>query len=890
MPFRIVGLVFAAVLLIPAYTTAQLRAVSYVTGLSAPIAFVQDPGNPSTQYVVQQDGRIRAIINGTLQTTDFLNLSSVISMGGERGLLGMALPSDYATSGRIYVNFTDLSGDTVVARFKRSTSNPLTADPSTRLDMLWSTGERVIQQPFSNHNGGNLAFGPDGFLYIGMGDGGSGNDPQNHAQRADSLLGKMLRIDVSVPDSDTKGFAVPANNPFVSSNRPEIWSFGLRNPWRWSFDDPARGGTGALLIADVGQSSFEEVNYEPAGRGGRNYGWRIREGAHDTGIADSTPAFLPLTDPIHDYGRASGGSVTGGFVYRGTGLSSGFRGRYFFGDFISGRIWSIALTVNPTTGEATSSDLVDHTSELASSSIATFGVDASGELYFANYSTGTIFRVAPAGPVMTLDKPALTFGAVNTGSAFTTQTTTQSVRLTQNGAGTVTWTASSSAPWLLVSPASGSGPATFNVSVQFVPGLAATQTGTVTIAFGGASSGSAPIQVTLNSFTPTSSAAAAGSFDTPADGATGLSGSIAVTGWAVDDIEVARVRIFRDPVAGEPAGSLVFIGNATAVEGARPDVQATFPTAPHSSRLGWGYLLLTNFLPGLGDGTYRLHAIAEDVDGHSTSLGTKTITAANSAAITPFGAIDTPDQGGTVSGNVTNFGWVLSRGPRRADPPGGGTVQLVIDGAVSSLVPGGWTSRQDLSALFPASEYPGIGTALGVATFDSTTLTNGVHTIAWLVTDNLGNASGIGSRYFTVSNGSSLTLGGTASLDGTAEAVPYSSGAIGHRSSGAASPSTQHSPLIGRRGFDPFGAFEAFTPDAAGRVVVRIPELGRVELWLPSGGSGYTIVNGARLPLPIGSQFDADKGRFTWNPGAGFVGPYDIVLNGRAVRVVVGRE
>lgn len=548
------------------------------------------------------------------------------------------------------------------------------------------------------------------------------------------------------------------SSPLAFVQDPGNASVQYVNPWRWSFDDPSRGGTGALLIADVGQGAFEEVNHEPAGRGGRNYGWRNREGAHDTNITPNLPpAFLPLTDPIHEYGRSSGASITGGFVYRGSGLSSNYRGRYFFGDFISGRIWSLALAVNATTGDATSSDLVEHTSELSSGSVSTFGADASGELYFVNYSSGQVFRIAPAGPVMTLDKTALTFGAVNTGSAFASQTTTQPVRLTQAGTGTVTWTASSSAPWLLVSPASGSGNGTVNVSVQFAPGLSATQTGTVTIAFTGASSASAAIQVTLNSFTTSSSTAASGSFDTPADGATGLTGSIAVTGWAVDDIEVARVRILRDPVAGEPAGSLVFIGNATQVEGARPDVQATFPTAPHSSRLGWGYLLLTNFLPGLGDGTYRLHAVADDVDGHSTSLGTKTISAANSTAITPFGAIDTPDQGGTVSGNVTNFGWVLSRGPRRADPPGGGTVQVVIDGVITGTVPGSWASREDLTNLFPAAQYPGIGTALGVAGFDSTTLTNGVHTLAWLVTDNQGNASGIGSRYFTVSNGSSLT-------------------------------------------------------------------------------------------------------------------------------------
>jgi glucose/arabinose dehydrogenase len=390
------GLLCAAAILLPGTAAAQLRAVPYVSGLSQPVAFVQDPADATIQYVVQQGGRIRLIRSGVLQTAPFLDLTSSIASGGERGLLGMALPPDYAASGRFYVNFTNTNGDTVVARFKRS-SNPLAADPASRFDLLWSTGERVIRQPFANHNGGNLVFGPDGFLYVGMGDGGSGNDPNHLAQDPASLLGKMLRIDVSVPDSNTAGLAIPADNPFRGSSRPEIWSFGLRNPWRFSFDDPSRGGTGALVIGDVGQGAWEEVDYEPAGRGGLNYGWRNREGAHDN-VTSLPPAFLPLVDPIFEYDRNAGQSITGGVVYRGAGLGAAYRGRYFFGDFVAGRIWSIALTVNPSTGNAAASDLRNHTSELASGSISSFGVDAAGELYFVNYGTGTVSRIASAAP------------------------------------------------------------------------------------------------------------------------------------------------------------------------------------------------------------------------------------------------------------------------------------------------------------------------------------------------------------------------------------------------------------------------------------------------------------------------------------------------------------
>ncbi len=384
---------------------AQLRPVTYVTGLSLPIAFVQDPGDPTVQYVVQQGGLIRTIVNGTLRATPFLDLRTATAGGGEQGLLGMALPPDYASSGRFFVDFTDLHGDTVVARFTRSSGNPLVADPASRLDLRWSTGERVIRQPFSNHNGGTLQFGPDGYLYIGMGDGGSGNDPNHNAQNMASLLGKMLRIDVSVPDGDQAGFRVPPDNPFVGSGAPEIWDVGLRNPWKYSFDDPARGGTGALVIGDVGQNQWEEVDYEPPARGGNNYGWRNREGAHDN-VTTLPPAFTPLVDPILEYPHPTGNSVTGGYVYRGAALGGAFRGRYFFADFVAAKIWSVALTIDPSTGRATASDLREHTAQLKPGNVSSFGVDAAGELYFVDYANGAVVRIAPASPPqLSIDVP-----------------------------------------------------------------------------------------------------------------------------------------------------------------------------------------------------------------------------------------------------------------------------------------------------------------------------------------------------------------------------------------------------------------------------------------------------------------------------------------------------
>lgn len=380
-----------------------LRAVVHATGFSFPVVIVQDPTNRSVQFVVEQAGRIRVVQAGTVLATDFLNLTPVVLSGGERGLLGMAFAPDYAASRRFFVHFTNRDGNHVIARFRRAaTGDGTLADPASRFDLKWS-GSPVIPQPFSNHNGGNLMFGPDGFLYIGLGDGGSSNDPGHRAQNPSELLGKMLRVDINVPDTDASGYRVPPDNPFVGAGppntRPEIWAFGLRNPWRYSFDDPTLGGTGALVIGDVGQGAWEEIDYEPARRGGRNYGWRNREGAHNN-VTTLVPAFQPLTDPVFEYGRSSGGSVTGGYVYRGRALGSAFQGRYFFADYISGRVWSVALALDGN-GEAQASNLLEHTAELGGPiPVSTFGVDALGELFIAHHQAGTILRLtgSPIAP------------------------------------------------------------------------------------------------------------------------------------------------------------------------------------------------------------------------------------------------------------------------------------------------------------------------------------------------------------------------------------------------------------------------------------------------------------------------------------------------------------
>jgi glucose/arabinose dehydrogenase len=431
--FRISALVACAGLTGPAAAQAQLSSELIVPGLSAPVAAVQDPTLPNVQVVVEQGGRIRVVRDGQLQPVDFLDLTPLVLSGGERGLLGLAFAPDYATSGRFFVNYTrQPDGHTVISRYRRSSFDPLRADASSRFDLLWPEGTRYINQPFANHNAGDLQFGSDGYLYVPLGDGGNANDPQHRAQNPRVLLGKILRIDVNVPDSDLEGYDVPVDNPFVgrSDVLPEIWAFGLRNPFRITVDAIARGGTGGLVIADVGQNAWEEVDYEPFGAGGRNYGWRNREGAHDN-VTSLPPAFTPLVDPIVEYSRDVGTVITGGVVYRGASLGLGFFGRYFFADFAAQRLWSVGLIVDPVTRDARAGQVIEHTSELGGGSIigsvTGFGTGADCEVYFVNWSGGELRRIVnaaggpPAGCPSSPDPFLATGGGVFVGGEWVTR-------------------------------------------------------------------------------------------------------------------------------------------------------------------------------------------------------------------------------------------------------------------------------------------------------------------------------------------------------------------------------------------------------------------------------------------------------------------------------------
>ncbi len=397
---RMSGIVAAAALCIAGSTamaqSAPIGRVTYVTGLTSPLEMVQHPNDPDIQFVVQQNGIIRIIQNGALGGT-FASLAGVIGdTANERGLLGLAFDPNYGLEGAtnsdcLYISHTSTIGASTsqVARYQHMPGNPLLIDTSTREVLL------TVSQPFANHNGGHIEIGPDGMLYIGMGDGGLANDPFENAQSINSLLGKILRMDVS--GGAGSGFSVPADNPFVGTAGEDlIWSWGIRNPWKFTFDvGPC--GTNAMLIGDVGQDAREEIDYEPAGASGRNYGWDCKEGTlcltNDVGCSCTDPT---LVDPIHVVNQPTAQSITGGYVYRGRSMPAN-RGRYFFGDFSTGRTWSLGLNIDQD-GEATVADVVDHSGELGQFNISSYARDADGELYIISYFQGTIYRITGDNP------------------------------------------------------------------------------------------------------------------------------------------------------------------------------------------------------------------------------------------------------------------------------------------------------------------------------------------------------------------------------------------------------------------------------------------------------------------------------------------------------------
>jgi glucose/arabinose dehydrogenase len=334
-------------------------------------------------FVTIQGGRVLILTGTQVLPAPFLDITARVgSNGSERGLLSVAFHPQYAQNRFFFVDYTDLSGNTVIARYETLASDPNRADPASEVILMH------INQPFPNHNGGQLQFGPDGDLYIGMGDGGSANDPNCYAQRDESLLGKLLRIDVDQNVNSPPFYGIPANNPFTTPGGPreEIWAKGLRNPWRFSFDRV----TGDLWIGDVGQDAWEEIDFQAAGSaGGQNYGWKMMEGNHCGSGASGCPSGVPscnapsLVRPRFEYSHAEGCSVTGGYVYRGS-LVPALSGHYVYGDYCSGRLWADGERLDPVAPQ-----------------LSTFGEDASGELYLGTQGGQVLRFVDPNAPAHT---------------------------------------------------------------------------------------------------------------------------------------------------------------------------------------------------------------------------------------------------------------------------------------------------------------------------------------------------------------------------------------------------------------------------------------------------------------------------------------------------------
>jgi glucose/arabinose dehydrogenase len=356
----------------PPTSTPVIALTPFVSGFTGPIDFQAPDDGSARIFIVQQPGTIRIVSGGAVRATPFLDISSKVNFdGGEQGLLGLALHPNYGTSKRFYLNYDRLSGglmQTVIAEYQASTDPNLANAASERILL-------TVNQPFANHKGGQMAFGPDGFLYIAFGDGGGSGDPSGNGQNLQTLLGKILRIDV---DHSATGlqYAIPADNPFVGgSSLGEIFAYGFRNPWRFSFES----GTGRLFVADVGQDKFEEVDLVQKGL---NYGWNTMEGAHC--FNPSTGCNMTgLALPIAEYDHSEGATVIGGYVYHGTAITV-LAGAYVFGDFSNGKIWELTES----SGTWTRTQLLSSGHKMSS-----FGRHAAGELYVVDYANGSVFKI-----------------------------------------------------------------------------------------------------------------------------------------------------------------------------------------------------------------------------------------------------------------------------------------------------------------------------------------------------------------------------------------------------------------------------------------------------------------------------------------------------------------
>jgi hypothetical protein len=510
--------------------------------------------------------------------------------------------------------------------------------------------------------------------------------------------------------------------------------------------------------------------------------------------------------------------------------------------------------------------------------------NSTDKMYTRNLGTGDgielfrVYNITGSPSEIALDRDQLNFGY----TIGSNNPAAQSFRISNAAAGDSSWIVDEDVSWLSCTPTSGNNSGLITVSVS-PPGMTAgTYTGTIIVTNLNSTASSLTLQVTLKIYTARTDSVPFGSFDTPVNGST-VRSSIPVTGWALDDVAVENVKIYRDPVAGE-GSSLVYIGDGIFVEGARPDVENAKPGYPNNSRAGWGYMLLTNFLPNQGNGVFTLHAIVTDSSGHQVTLGTKTITCDNANAVKPFGAIDTPAQGGTASGSdFVNWGWALTPQPNSI-PIDGSTIKVWVDGVyVGHPVYNKY--RPDIAALFPG--YANSNGAAGYFYLDTTAYENGVHTIQWTVTDSAGNTDGIGSRYFTIQNtgGSAerMAHGAERRADGAGCKTPVFNvqrSMFNVNLRRIPQRSFLDEPIYLRKGYNGDVGLQKIYPDKNGAINIEIRELERVEVHFFESMLNIS-------PLPIGSTFDPETGVFCWQPGAGFLGEHQFhfVLKERSGKI-----
>jgi hypothetical protein len=629
---------------------------------------------------------------------------------------------------------------------------------------------------------------------------------------------------------------------------PSVCTFTLTTS---SASIPAGGGTGSFSFTASGSScawtatpspSFVSITSATSGTGSGSVNFSV---AANTGAARS--GTITVGGQTFTINQAA--APTCMFTLTPTSSSSPIGGGAgLFGITASGQscAWSAASNnsfVTVTSGaNGTGNGTVNYTVAVNSGAPRSGTITAAGLTFTVNQAgvAGACARFPSqggTGPATLLVSPStLNFG-INGGSVTGPQTVTL---IFSNAAGS-SWTATSNRSNIMVSPMSGSGSGAFQVTVSVTPG----PSGTITVTSAGATNSPRMVQVNVANV---GNPSPFGSFDTPANNAINISGAIPVGGWALDNVEIVKVDIWRDKIGNEDVrpNGLVFIGDAMFVPGARPDVQAAFPTLPFNTRAGWGYALLTSVLPnnggspGPGNGTYVLHAIAHDRAGLAVDLGPRTITVDNAHATKPFGTIDTPTQNDSVTGTAyQNFGWALTTKPNMI-PADGSTITVLVDG-IALGHPTYNNFRPDVANLFPG--YANANGAAGNFCIDTTTIPNGLHTISWTAFDNANNGDGLGSRYFTVLNSSASAV--------AAPEEPTGSMAI----------RVAELPVL--------------EPDSGEAHTIQPDELGRI-VFQTGATSGYLLVGGERMPLPVGSALV--DGVFYWQPAAGFLGDYALVF------------